>query len=300
MRKPVIERWLKARKKKILSFPEYDSFGTVVMLKSNLYGVLTKSPIYSSDAWVYLLLGEKNALVIDTGFGIGDLKSVLQTLAGELPLVVFNTHFHIDHSLGNSQFDQIYIHELDAPMLFPMSFTEYSRWSGRPVIAHGFYKEEDVIPYHPYEAIPVKNHWTIDIGGNLLEAFHIPGHTCGGMMLLDRKDRILFTGDAILYPFPAPLAYAFHTDPDHMDLMRVSAFAKGLEAFAPYLNEFDAIYDGHGVPGAPGIVVEDMILCANDVVSHPNEDYTPITMARGNARMKCWGSASITYTPERI
>ena len=37
----------------------------------------------------------------------------------------------------------------------------------------------------------------IDLGGRTLEVFGLPGHTAGGILLLLREDRILFTGDSI-------------------------------------------------------------------------------------------------------
>ena len=37
----------------------------------------------------------------------------------------------------------------------------------------------------------------IDLGGRTLEVFGLPGHTPGGILLLLREDRILFTGDSV-------------------------------------------------------------------------------------------------------
>ena len=38
---------------------------------------------------------------------------------------------------------------------------------------------------------------TIDLGGRTLEVYGLPGHTPGGILLLLKEDRILFTGDSI-------------------------------------------------------------------------------------------------------
>ena len=37
----------------------------------------------------------------------------------------------------------------------------------------------------------------IDLGGKTLEIYELPGHTPGGIVLLLKEDRILFTGDSI-------------------------------------------------------------------------------------------------------
>ena len=52
-----------------------------------------------------LILGKTKALLIDTGYGYGDLKSVIQSLT-DLPLRVVNTHCHIDHAGGNYLFQK--------------------------------------------------------------------------------------------------------------------------------------------------------------------------------------------------
>ena len=36
---------------------------------------------------------------------------------------------------------------------------------------------------------------TIDLGGRLLDVIHIPGHTMGSILLLDRNTRVLLSGD---------------------------------------------------------------------------------------------------------
>lgn len=54
---------------------------------------------------IYLIAGTEHALLIDTGMGIGDLAAEVQKLTS-LPLIVANTHGHIDHVSGNGQFPQ--------------------------------------------------------------------------------------------------------------------------------------------------------------------------------------------------
>ncbi|MBN1247835.1 MAG: MBL fold metallo-hydrolase, partial [Anaerolineae bacterium] len=63
---------------------------------------------------VYLVAGEGHALLIDTGWGEGDLKAHVATLT-DLPLWVVNTHGHRDHTAGNGQFDEVYVHTADVP-----------------------------------------------------------------------------------------------------------------------------------------------------------------------------------------
>ena len=51
----------------------------------------------------YLVCGQDRCLLIDTGWGIGDLRALVAEL-NPLPLTVVNTHGHPDHTFGNWQF----------------------------------------------------------------------------------------------------------------------------------------------------------------------------------------------------
>lgn len=44
---------------------------------------------------------------------------------------------------------------------------------------------------------PIKGGDVIDLGGKTLEVYELPGHTPGGILLLLREERILFTGDSV-------------------------------------------------------------------------------------------------------
>jgi Metallo-beta-lactamase superfamily len=55
----------------------------------------------------YLIVGDKQALLFDTGMGIGDLRKVTAVLT-RLPIVVLNSHTHNDHVGDNWQFETIY------------------------------------------------------------------------------------------------------------------------------------------------------------------------------------------------
>ena len=64
---------------------------------------------------IYLIVGDERALLLDTGWGVGDLPALVASLTS-LPLLVVNTHGHPDHTYGNGQFAQVYIHPDDEPM----------------------------------------------------------------------------------------------------------------------------------------------------------------------------------------
>jgi len=136
----------------------------------------------------YLITGSDKALLLDTGFGISDLKAYAEQLT-RLPLIVVNSHVHPDHSGGNPQFGTVLIgeHEWDS--------------------TEGFVFPPQAVPGKVCEAVAragsyrfayLKDGEKIDLGGRTLQVVEIPGHTKGSIALFDSKTHVLFSGDAIL------------------------------------------------------------------------------------------------------
>jgi len=64
-------------------------------------------PHQAEETISYLILGEKRALLFDTGMGISDIRKVTGELT-HLPIVVLDSHTHNDHVGGNWQFDTVF------------------------------------------------------------------------------------------------------------------------------------------------------------------------------------------------
>ncbi len=120
---------------------------------------------------IFLLAGEKRALVIDTGMTAPDLRGMIPQMTG-LPYRLLNTHADRDHISGNSQFSEFYMHPSEAAFY-------YNIQDGKGRI------------------LPVFEGDVIDLGNRVLEVIHLPGHTPGSITLLDRNSRCLIGGDPI-------------------------------------------------------------------------------------------------------
>jgi glyoxylase-like metal-dependent hydrolase (beta-lactamase superfamily II) len=160
----------------------------------------------------YLFAGSERALLVDTGFGTGDLKAEVGSLTA-LPVVLVNTHADGDHIGCNRQFDEAYMH--------PAEFEYYSQSenaaeNGRP--------------------LPLWDGGIIDIGGRAFEAIHIPGHTYGSIALLDRANKILVAGDSVSQ---GPV---FMFGP----VRSLSAYVASMDRLLARRNEFDTVYPAHG------------------------------------------------------
>ncbi len=162
--------------------------GTKLMEGKELFISEVRPGIFLLDeahgATGYLVVGEKQAALIDTMMGFTDLKEVTKKLTDK-PIVVINTHGHPDHIYGNCYFDKAFLNPRDyelADMFFndPEFLKVLNQMGGK------------VPPFRP-----LNEGDEIDLGGRTLKAYLIPGHTLGSMLLLLKEDRVLFTGDAI-------------------------------------------------------------------------------------------------------
>lgn len=130
----------------------------------------------------YLVEGRERAVLIDTGMGEGDLPGLVRSLT-PLPVDLAVTHPHGDHMRGADRFPRVYLHEKDIealaenPERFPGVWTPGS--TARP------------------ELVPIREGSRIDLGGVVLEAQELGGHTENGVVFADAAHRLLFTGDAV-------------------------------------------------------------------------------------------------------
>ncbi len=132
----------------------------------------------------YLVTGEEKACVIDTMNGNTDLGAAVRSLTDK-PVTVINTHGHPDHIFGNMYFDNAYLHPADLPLA--RSFAEHPEFVR--------FCREKGLTMPPFRE--VREGDVFDLGGRHLEVYELPGHTPGGILLLLREDRILFTGDSV-------------------------------------------------------------------------------------------------------
>jgi glyoxylase-like metal-dependent hydrolase (beta-lactamase superfamily II) len=70
-------------------------------------------PYQFEETLSYLVEGDKKAVLIDTGDGIGDIKKLCEELT-KLPFWVVNTHTHVDHVAQNYMFKDVWCY--DGPM----------------------------------------------------------------------------------------------------------------------------------------------------------------------------------------
>ncbi|MFT3983539.1 MAG: MBL fold metallo-hydrolase [Lachnospiraceae bacterium] len=153
---------------------------------------------------VFVIVGEKRALVLDTGTGIGDLRWVIENRITNKPYDVVLTHNHGDHIGGAGFFEEVWIHINDmnwenpdtGPSLeFRKSYAELIR--EREDKNYSYDEKKDILEWEkkPY-AKELTDGQIFDLGGRNVQFFHCPGHTRGECVAIDNKSGILFAGDA--------------------------------------------------------------------------------------------------------
>lgn len=148
---------------------------------------------------IYLVTGKDRALLIDTGTGLGDLRKVVEDLS-DLPVTVVATHAHPDHIGGMGNFENIHIHKDDAKNIWFWSAKALRRFyydTVRSLIKYNIKKKDIKRLKYKTKVIPIEEGHVFDLGGKTVEVIHTPGHTKGSIVLLDKKDGIMFTGDNV-------------------------------------------------------------------------------------------------------
>lgn len=278
----------------------------VYRLQPNVYGLLTENADGMGDPWMYLVIGPEKAMLIDTGFGIGDLKGLCDTLSGDRELIVANTHGHPDHAGGNAQFGRVYCHEYDAPMLeaqdgrmWDYLFEHGERDQGRCIWSE--FDHADIIPFVPFQTVGCPDGFRFDLGGgHVVELIHMGGHTAGSCAFLDQTTRSLFTGDDLL-SMRVGIGAADPSSP-HTKSATVGTMRTALETLAGRKDEFIHVYPGHFATDLENVTVDAMLeacnaICANPVGNASYQEEGP----RGTRLFRyVKGLGSICYSTENI
>lgn len=206
-------------------------------------------PGHRENVKSYLVEGERDVAVLDTGMGVGDFAGMVRSLSDREPIVM-QSHAHFDHIGASSHFDRVLVHPSEAGDLREGCPNEsFGGWfvpenlGDIPLPADFDRALAEIAGTEPSGFL---NHGdVVDLGGRRLEVFHTPGHSPGGMTLLDREARALFPGDAV---YAGPMfAYRDYSDP--------VAYRASLRLLADLANEVDVVYPSHNaVPLTSGDV----------------------------------------------
>jgi glyoxylase-like metal-dependent hydrolase (beta-lactamase superfamily II) len=184
----------------------------------------------------YLIEGEGRAILLDTGMGVGDIRAVVEDLTS-LPITVLNSHAHWDHIGGNWRFNEILIHAAEADDIVKgRDNASLKKWF-KPDLLYGPLASGTTIDNVEIKSSRATTILTgderLELGGRALELMHTPGHSEGGLVVLDRQNGIVFTTDVA---YLAPL-YCYSPWTNVFDyqrsLVKLEAATAGMRAAYP-------------------------------------------------------------------
>ncbi len=198
-----------------------------------------REPSHEEAVVSHLVVGDRRAILIDTGMGVGDIGAVVGRLT-DRPLTVINSHAHWDHVGGNRHFADVLIHTVDAGFLV----RGYTDAEMAPRFAPAFLRGPLPPGFDPARAgIPgrepdgrLHGGEVFDLGGRVLEVIPAPGHAPGLIALIDRGNGLLFGTDAAY-------AGALYAQMATSDLGAYRSTLAYLAALTPTLRE---VHASHG------------------------------------------------------
>ena len=179
------------------------------------------------ESSAYLLCGSERALLVDTLNGREDLADIVRGITN-LPVTVVNTHGHVDHIGCNHFFKEAWMHPADLDV-----YREHLTFVAASLKQAGITPVPDGTECR---MLPLAAGQKFDLGGLVIEAVGIPGHTHGSIGFLDRKARLLYSGDAINYG-------QIWMQLEHSTTL--SEYLASLNALDAIRGEFDGLYGGH-------------------------------------------------------
>jgi len=216
-------------------------------------------PHQAEETISYLIVGTKQAVLFDTGMGIGNIRKVVAQLTSR-PIVVLSSHTHNDHVGGNWQFS--FVFGMDTA--FTRANAKGSREDAQSEVGPGMICGElpkgfDTRTYatKPWHiSLTVHDGFKINLGGGrTLEIIATPGHTPDAICLLDRANGLLFTGDTY---YPAPI-WLFRPETD------LDAYVSSVKRIADMTPQLKLVLGAHNVPVAEPSVLPRLLVAIQDV-----------------------------------
>lgn len=184
--------------------PVCDRWFTTERISDNLYLITEPHYYWYNRANLWLIKGQTQDLLIDTGLGVSSLRHHIASLMDK-PLLAIASHIHFDHAGGMHEFDHRAIHAAEAEAL--RSGNDYEALC---TPEQGWVLEEH-FEQLPHEGFTVTEYTlnaaeptqilqegdVLDLGDRAFEVLHLPGHSPGCIALYDPQNKDLFSGDVI-------------------------------------------------------------------------------------------------------
>jgi len=234
-----------------------DDWFEVLELPKNTFALIENG--HMQEVCSFLIIGSEKALLFDTGMGISDISAVVKILT-TLDIIVVNSHSHFDHIGDDWRFHDIHIFADDYGV--DVLAKGYSHQDVQHDSNPEFFTKDYPTGFDPehYSIKPIEkknihllhNRDIIDLGNRQMEVLHTPGHSQDSIMLHDRTNRILFTGDT----FCEWMIAFFDSEMPKYGYSNLEDYTITMRNVAASVKDLDFLYPSHGKPLAdPGILI---------------------------------------------
>jgi len=233
-------------------------------LKPNVYHIADPLGVFMT-----LVVGEEKALLLDTGYGLDNLLETVAQIT-DLPVILVNSHGHLDHVLGNRFFDKAYLHPAEIEVYQHHTTQDrklyiVSMQNEHPELFPGDFSSDEYLAEHKIKISPINEGDVFDLGSVRLTVIHAPGHTPGGIALLDDRERLLLTGDAI-----SPHVWMLLQESTN-----IATYIQSLQKLQKMGDQYDAIVAGHVPVSLPNDMIDRLIHCAENIDPEKSVPFDP-------------------------
>lgn len=245
---------------------------------------------------MYLIEGTEQSILIDTGVGVGNLRSLVTELV-DTPITVALTHTHWDHIGAADQFENVLVSSTELPEDRQVAIDSLTdEFTHRPKeFAHRWTAENrfpdnkspENYTIQPFKAsfVPIED--GISLGDRSLEVYPLPGHSPGHLGFLDPKTNIFYGGDIIHSGRGLSILFEDCSINDYIESLTI---LKNLyEAGA-----FDTLVTSHNEPltGADLSLINELLVALRKIAAGDLE-YEIVETTWGRARSYQVGSSKI-------
>lgn len=247
------------------------------------------------EVCMYLIVGNKRAVLLDTGFGVGSLKKYVDNLI-DVPYDVIVSHGHLDHAGGAGEFEKVFFNKRDWELEKFHCTNErrlFDIYHGTEISLDKI-TEEDFISFRTQSYESVEEGMNFDLGGITLKPIAIPGHSLGSLVFIIPEERVCITGDAL----------GEHTLLHFPESGSISEYKKSLIHLNMFKNEFDIVLRNHGSYVSDKSILEDSIELCEEILERKDAK-VPVIIHEFNGLMGRYEvhpgkSGNIIYNPENL
>jgi len=266
---------------------EYKPQFKVKKLYADTY-VISDNGMGQGTVYMYLLVGAEKALLVDSGYGLLDLKAITGSITDK-PVVCVCTHGHIDHALGACQFEEAYLHSKDFDVYQQHSSGSFindmamkgplARVPKSMLNNPSYLRLAEQIANKRYPPLSkLDGMEKIDLGGRSVSIRQVPGHTQGSVVIIDDAYHRAFDSDAAAVG-------AFLFLPESSPLPEYLAELKNYQAFLE-TRGIDFRYAGHSGAAMNKKWLKRLIRCVEIAIAKPKKGIKIKTL---------WGDARIVF-----